>query len=122
MVRTIVVIALLFGLFAPAQALRVLEDVENSVELALRDLRLPADSDGTVTFRTCAACPVSTHRVTDETKYILNGRTLPLLEFVAGIADIRAIESVDRRALAGVFFDINTERVTRIIVIARGTQ
>ena len=122
MARTFVIVALLFGLLGPVHALRVIEDVENSVELALGDLTLPADSGGMVTFRACATCPLSMHRVTGETKYILNRRELPLLEFLAAIEDIRSTASIDRRALAGVFFDINTERVTRVIVVARGAQ
>jgi len=119
MSRSIVfVVALLAGVFAStAHAFRVLEQVEYSVELMLRELKLPADVGGTVQYRACASCSVKTHAVTAETKYILNERVLPLAEFLAEIETIRDRPSVQERTIAGVFLDINTERVNKVVVV-----
>ena len=118
MKRSIVaVMALLIGSLAGSvQALRVIEEVEGSVELALRDLTLPADATGAVAYRACATCTRETHAVTAATSYQLNGRPMPFVEFLAAIDEIRDMPSVEGRTLAGVFFDLNTQRVTRVIV------
>lgn len=111
------VVALLAGVFATtAHAFRVLERVEHSVELAMRDLKLPADTGGTVQWRPCATCSVQVHTVTAETKYVLNERVLPLPEFLAEIEKIRERPTVEDRTIAGVFLDINTERVNKVVV------
>jgi len=117
--RSIVaVMALLIGALASsANALRVIEDVEGSVEIALRDLTLPGDDTGTVVYRACATCTVKTHSVTASTSYHLNGQAMPFVEFSAAIDEIRDKPSVEGRTLAGVFFDLNTQRVTRVIVV-----
>jgi hypothetical protein len=118
----IAVMALLIGAFAgSAHALRVIEDVEDSVELALSDLKLPADATGTVTYRTCATCALESHSLTAETRFELNGRAMAFDEFSGAIDEIRDTPSVEARGLAGVFFDLNTERVTRVIVRVSGT-
>jgi hypothetical protein len=117
--RSIVaVIALLVGAFASsAHAFRVIEDVENSVELELRELTLPSSPTGRVVYRTCEACPTVTQVVTQDTEYILNDVTLPLTEFVNAVEEIKTTPSVAARTIAGVFFDVHTERVTRVIIL-----
>jgi len=113
--------ALLIGAFATsAQAFRVIEEVENSVEIALTNVTLPSDENGTVSFRTCATCPTETHAVGVETVYRLNGRTLSFQEFALAIEDLPA--TAEARALAGVFFDLNTKRVTRLVVHVSNAQ
>jgi hypothetical protein len=115
-------VALLIGVLATsAHALRVIEEFENSVELALSELKLPADATGTVTYRTCATCALEAHSLTEETQFDLNGQLMAFDEFLAAIDEIRDMPSVEARALAGVFFDLNTERVTRVIVRIGGT-
>jgi hypothetical protein len=113
----VVVIALVVGLLASsASAFRVLEEVEGSVELALPELTLPDDTNGRVQYRACATCSNVTQSVTDETVYRLNGQVLGLVEFLAAIEDIRKTPSVENRAMAVVIYDLNTKRVTRVLV------
>jgi hypothetical protein len=120
---TIAVAAVLLGAFGTsAHAFRVMEDVETSVEIALRDVTLPADANGTLSFRSCATCPIQTHSLSYETVYRFNGRALSFEEFAAAVGDLRETPSVESRALAGVFLDLNTERVTRVIVHVGGAQ
>jgi hypothetical protein len=121
MARRMLVAALLALGFTPSvNALRVLEAVERPVELSLQSLTLPSDMDGTVRFRACATCTVSTHSVTADTTFVLNTRPLPLAEFLAAIAEIRTSAAVNGRAMATVFLDVNTDRVTRVTVHAPG--
>jgi hypothetical protein len=118
MKHTIVaILALLIGAYAnPADAFRVIEELEGSVELGLPDLTLPVDETGTVQYRACATCSLMTHTVSGETVYRLNGQPLPLADFLIAIEDIRSTPSVENRAMAAVFYDLNTKRATRVIV------
>lgn len=113
----VIAIALVGGLLAgSANAFRVIEDVEGSVELGLSELTLPTGSNGNVQYRACANCTSVTQTVNDETVYRLNGQALGFPEFLAAIADIRKTPSVENRALAVVVYDLNTKRVTRVLV------
>ena len=76
----VLLVALVAVSAASAQALRVLETVERSVELALREVTLPAAGRRAVLYRPCATCPLETHTVTDKTTYLFNDRVLPLAE------------------------------------------
>jgi len=108
------------ALASSAQAVRVIEQVERPVELALGELALPTDATGQVTYRACPTCALESHSLTQDTLYNLNGQAMSFEDFLAGIDEIRAMPSVEARAFAGVFFDVNTERVTRVIVRASG--
>lgn len=105
---------------APAHAFRVIEKVEGSAELALRELTLPAGGRAAVLYRPCATCPLKTHSVTAKTTYYLNGRVLPLAEFLAAIEEIRQRPADEARAVAFVYYDLNTEDVNRVRVHAGG--
>jgi hypothetical protein len=114
---SVALVLLLTGVFAgPAHAFRVIEEVENSVELALGEITLPSDPSGRIQYRACATCSAVTHTVSDGTRYLLNGRALPLAEFLAEIEDIRRRPSVEARAVAFVYFDLNTKDVNRVAV------
>jgi hypothetical protein len=112
--KILLAITLLFALDT-ASALRVLELVERAVELRLDELTLPSDSGGTVSFSECPTCGISTHRLTDSTVYRANGQTLPLAEFLLAAAEIDEGPDGDT-AVATVYLDIATGRVTRIEV------
>ena len=108
MARTLI-LALLLSLTAPAGARTVIE-LERGVELILANVNLPTADGGTVSFKTCADCIYRTHRTTDGTVYVANGRALPLPEFLR-VADAAAAGD---DAVVAVFLDIETERVTRV--------
>jgi hypothetical protein len=118
MTRSIVTfVILLAGMVAgTAHAFRVIEEVENSVELALGEVTLPRDPTGTVQYRPCATCSTVTHAVSQGTTYRLNGRALPLAEFLVEVEDIRRRPSVEARAVAFVYFDLNTKDVNRVTI------
>lgn len=116
MIRRAVVTLALLSMLEPASADRVVEQVERAVELSLAGLTLPAGEGSTVSFRECEGCPLSTHRLTDETELRANGQRLPLPEFLLAAGEIKGKPGGADNALAFVFLDIKTGRLTRIEV------
>ena len=111
--RILIVIAALLALDT-ASATRVLEQVENGVELMLGDLNLPTVSGQTISFSACPRCGVSTHRLTDTTVFKVNGHEVSFAEFLRIAAEIGDRPTGANNAFAGVFLDIASGRVTRI--------
>lgn len=116
----ILLIALAGASQASAQALRVIEKVESSVELALGEVTLPAAGRRALLYRPCATCPLETHSVTEKTTYHFNDRVLPLAEFLAAVEEVRQRPADEARAVAFVYYDLNTEDVNRVRVHAGG--
>ena len=55
--------------------------ISRAYEVALSDFRVPATPSSGVTFKVCAECDMMAVRVTPDTQYIVNGRSLPLKDF-----------------------------------------
>jgi hypothetical protein len=114
MIRRILVAVALLLTLDTAGAVRVLEQVERAVELTLADLNLPSADGSTISFSECARCGISTHRLSDSTVYQANRQTLALADFLRVVAEIRERDRGRDSAVAAVFLDIATGRVTRI--------
>jgi hypothetical protein len=112
MARKLLVTLAFLLLANSAAALRVIEQVERPVELTLAQLTLPPPGGTTVSFSECPTCSTSTHRLADSTVYKVNGETMALPEFLLAADEIRNADS----AVAVVFLDLATERITRIEV------
>lgn len=115
MTRQILATLVLLLALDTAGAVRVIEQVERPVELSLGDITFSAGG-GTISFSECAACGLSTHRLTDSTVYELNDRALPLAEFLRVIEEIRDRPDGDEKTFAAVFLDLASGRVTRVEV------
>ena len=114
MIRKLLVTISLLLVLDTASALRVIEQVERAVELTLGDLSLPDAEGGTVSFSECATCGISTHRLTASTVFQANRQTVPFAEFIR-IAELIADKPNGKTsAIAVVFLDIETGRITRI--------
>lgn len=64
--------------------------VSKAYEIALRDFQAPATANGGVGFKECSSCPQNLKRVTPDTRYLLDGRSVRLQDFrdaVAAISD-----------------------------------
>jgi hypothetical protein len=109
----LIAIAALLAL-GTAHATRVLDQVENGFELTLADLHLPAAGGETISFSACPRCGINTHRLTDTTVFKVNGRQVPLAEFLRITAQVSERPADAARTFAGVFLDIASGRVTRI--------
>jgi hypothetical protein len=114
MIRKAVVTVALFAMLEPAGAVRVVEQVERAVELTLADLTLPTADGSTVSFRECEGCSITTHRLTDATELRANGRAVPLPEFLLIAGEIDDKPDGSANAVAVVFLNIATGRITRI--------
>jgi hypothetical protein len=111
--KALITLALLLTL-QPAGAVRVIEQVERAVELTLAELTLPSGDAVTVSFRECAKCSTSTHRLTDSTELRANGQRVALPEFLRIAGEISDKANGDENAIAVVFVENATGRITRI--------
>ena len=83
--NSIVAVALLMAAFsANAQFVTVSE----AYELRLSDVRVPATPSSGIIFRECGDCEMKTVRVTPQTLYIVNGRTVSLKDFRAAVFSV----------------------------------
>lgn len=115
MVKTLLIFSALATTVA-AHAARVLEDVERSFELALAHVQAPAGATGAVTFRTCAECRTSIRRVTAATCYFVDGREVDVAAFARTVSAIRATQEGAAATLVGLFYDVESQRITRIVL------
>ena len=72
-------IALLMSLSLSAAAEFV--TVELAYEVALSDMTTPVTNSGSLVFKECEDCDVRSIRMTRNTQFIVNGRTVELKEF-----------------------------------------
>jgi hypothetical protein len=99
-----------------AVATRVVEQVERAVELTLDQLKLPTADGGTISFRECEECPIKTHVLTDTTVFSANRQIVGLQDLLRVADEIRDKPNGAKQAMAVVFLDLKTERITRIEV------
>jgi hypothetical protein len=108
------IIAVFLACLDTASAVRVLEQLEDPAELGLSQITLPTSDTGTLSYRACDACRLTSLRVDTTTKYLVNDSELPLADFVRVAEEIRAVRGAAERTLVVVFSDIETGRVTRV--------
>jgi hypothetical protein len=110
----------LLATLSTAHATRVLEQPERPFELTLAQLTLPSSTTGGITVKPCDECAYSTHVLTATTQFFVNGQLLPFAEFSRIAEEVRANRETSQTALAGVFVDVETGRVTRVTLRHRG--
>jgi hypothetical protein len=114
MIRKLLFTLALLLVVDTASAVRVIEQVERAVELTLDRLNLPSVGGSTISFSECATCGTSTHRLTDTTVFAAKGQVLPLVDFLRVADEIAGKPNGAAQAIAVVFLDIATGRITRI--------
>ena len=109
----VLIAAIVLGLVLPAAA--QLRTVAEAYEVRLSDLRLPQSESGRVAYKTCDECPYKTKRVSSDTQWILDGKSLPLDKFRRGL-----ISAKDRRNTpVTVLHHLEQDRVIRVEVTTR---
>ena len=95
-----------------------LEPFSEVVEMAVSELRVPANEAARITVKPCSSCELRTVRVTNRTTYRVgkNGELLTLREFRAAAADLAS----DDAALATLKYEVDTGIVTAIVI--RGSE
>ena len=107
-------LALLLSSISSAWANRVIEQTEDAYELVLGEVSLPLGQTGSVIFRPCPACTVTSLRVTSATTYFVNGVPLEFPDFLAAVEAIRRISRGEQSSAVYVFFDIESRRINRL--------
>ena len=101
---------MMLGLAMPVSADYV--TIEQAYEVALSEVRLPRGPAGTIAFKPCSTCDVQTKRVDANTRWVINGKSVPLKEFreiTEQVAD-RKTEAVT------VLHHLKKDRVTAVSV------
>ena len=111
-IRKILMLVLLcLSLAAAAQMVTVVR----AYEISISDLRLPRFSSGTISFKDCVACDLQVIRVTDATRYVLNGKNMPLDEFKVAI---KSIHNKDTN-ISTVMHHLESDTVTEVMVVRK---
>ena len=115
MLRTVLTLALALAA-STSLADRQYEVVGNVgvYELTLHDVIMPNGAGGTTIFKLCANCDTIALPVQGSTLYSIRNNALALQDFLAAVEEVRA--ATNGAAGVGVFYDLQTNRVTRITV------
>ena len=92
--------------------------IEDAYEVALSQVRLPRNENGTIAFKKCSSCEFVTKRVNGNTQYQLNGKAIPLPKFREAVS--AAAGQSDQAAT--VFHHLKSDQVTKISVYLRGND
>ena len=85
-IKTLFAITLIcFGLSAAAED-RI---ISRAYEITLSDFNAPVTANGGVTFKECAECEQIRARVTNATRYSINGKTVRLEDFRKAVTQVR---------------------------------
>ena len=110
-----VVLSLIIGGSAAARTLEVLE---GAYELTLAEIVMPLSPVGTAFVTACPTCSSIGVPVTPNTRYEINGRSMPLRDFLEEVAAIR-VRSDGNESGVGLLYDLQTSQATKIFVIAK---
>jgi hypothetical protein len=118
MTRRIWIVAALLALLgtAEAQVPRVVRILEQSYELDLADVSFPPQAPGPISLRACDTCARESRGTTDTTVYLFNNKPLPYVEFLKAV-DAR--RKTSKSTFVGVYYDIDSKRVTRVLMKGR---
>lgn len=105
----IILCALAFALALPAAA--EYRTVQRAYEVELSNLRLPQNEAGTISYKACGDCAFQTTRVSADTVWLLNGRSISLAKFRDGLAKAE----VRRKLHVTVLHHLENDRVTKVI-------
>ena len=73
------IIAMCLGMALPVTADFV--TITEAYEVALSDIRLPGSENGTIAYKECGTCKFMTKRVDSDTRWLINGKAVPLKKF-----------------------------------------
>lgn len=104
------VTAMMLGLAMPASADYV--TIEQAYEVALSEIRLPRGPMGTIAFKPCSTCSVETKRVDADTRWMINGKAVPLREFREATDQVADRE----KEAVTVLHHLEKDRVTAVSV------
>jgi hypothetical protein len=88
------------------------EVTAQAYEVALSDMRLPQSDSGTIAFKECESCDYITKRVTPETRWVVDGKSVTLKDFRSAMSTVadRSKEAVT------ILHDLKGNQVTQVSV------
>jgi hypothetical protein len=95
-IKTLTAIATLAMIGLSAAAVADFTPVTQTYEVAIGNFQAPISANGVAMFKSCDKCEPMSIRVTPNTQYVVNGKSVTLTKFRD------AISQVDRRALIPV--------------------
>ncbi len=106
----LLIAAALFSLALPAAA--QFKTIQQAYEVNLSEVRLPRNENGTIAFKECDKCEYRTKRVSAETRYLLDGHSIPLAKFREAMQHV-----TDRKNEAvTILHHLENNRVTEVSV------
>ena len=115
MFRTALTVGLLFAALGTAEAQRPIKILERSYELDLKSITFPTGPAASVIVKPCAECQNVIHRVDTATTYLLNRTPVPFEDFMLMVDERRRTDGGNMTSV-GVYYDVETETVTRILL------
>jgi hypothetical protein len=82
----IMIAATLLSIALPAAADRAV--FQEAYEVALSEIRLPRNENGTIGFKKCESCDYVIKRVNSTTQYKLNGKPIRLVKLRGAISEV----------------------------------
>jgi hypothetical protein len=114
MYRRLMLMAVAAVLIGTASA-RTFEALEGAYEAVLADVTFPSSIAGTLIVKMCSTCEATALSVDSGTVYVgTNGRPLPLAEFLESVAALRQAPGGEQGSAVGVYYSLETNRVTRV--------
>jgi hypothetical protein len=120
MARTFSILVWTLSLSGLAAQANALEMIEGAYELSLREVSLPRSAVDAASFRPCEGCSTVSLSVDSATRYSIDGRELVLADFLQAIERIRQGPDGNAKTFVGLFYDLKTDRVTRVLVSRPG--
>lgn len=111
-IKTLIAV-LLLALALPAAA--DFRTIQQAYEVELNSLRLPQTETGTVAYKACGGCDYQTTRVSENTRWIFNGKATSLTKFREGLAKIK--DRADKYVT--VLHHLEDDRVTEVAITVR---
>lgn len=95
---------------------RTIEFLEGSYEARLSNITFPSSTAGTLIFRPCSTCDGRAHQVDSSTVYSGPDGPLPLDRFLDKVAELRQTAGGNESTAVGVYYSLDTNRITRVIL------
>ncbi len=105
----IIIATALLAIALPAAA--QFRTIQQAYEVELMNLRLPQSESGTLGFKTCEECAFVTKRLSEDTTWILNGKSMSLKNFRLGVARV----SERSNQYVTVLHHLEKDRITKVI-------
>lgn len=115
--RTALAAFLALSTLQSAPAIEVMGKIEEALEIHLNFVEMPLNEVDAIRINGCTGCQTVTKAVTPATRYFVSRTELPFVDFRAAVADLQASHRRAETTLVGVFYNVESDLVTRIVLI-----